>query len=406
MTDAADALFKTVVTAWTKVPSGGATNTETIRWLQGTALRPLTLLVAVLAMTVCATKVAWEVGWGGDGRSAQEGLKAMLRTVIVGGAGTALLVTALAAGDEFSSWVLAQSTGGGVGLGAELLGAAELAPGLGFVLGLLAIFACLIQIALLVVRSALVVLLAGAWQVSAAASATDSGAATFKKITAWLVAFVIYKPAAAVCYATAFKLASPDTGGTVDKTLAAIEGVILLFLAILALPALLRLVAPAAAAMGGPSVGGALAGTAAVATGAITLGAGGLGAGAGGGVGAGGLPAGGPASALASGARAAADGEAPTGGGGQGTGHGPAGAEGATGTGADGASIGAGPTAGSAPPGADPHGGNAGGAPVSGASPSGAAEGPVGSGGATGAAAAAGAAVAMGAIEGAVDDEQ
>ncbi len=429
MTEAADELFKTVITAWTRIPSGGATSTSTIDWVQGTALRPVTALVAVLAMIACATRVAWEVAWGGDGRGAQEGAKAMLRTVVVGGGGTALLVTAMALADEFSAWVLGAA---GPSLNPTLLTGAQLAPGLGFTIGLLAIFASLIQIFLLLARSAMVVLLAGGWQLAAASSATETGAATFKKITGWLVAFVIYKPAAAVCYATAFKLGQGTAGAsTADKTVAAVEGVILLFLAILALPALLRLVVPAAAAMGGPSVGGALAGTAAVATGAATLAAGGIGAGAGGAAASGGGgAAGGFGGGLASGAGGAGPSSAEGTGGSTGAGGGGAapagGASRAAGTagstegagerasGPDGAGssrapgsgagggAGAAPASSSAPAGADSAG------PGQGAAPSGAGEpagGGMGGAQAAGAVGAAGSA-ASGAIEGVVNDEQ
>ena len=73
-------------------------------------------------------------------------------------------------------------------------------------LGLLAFFASLIQIALMVVRGGMLVILAGILPLSASATNTEWGRAWFKKCIAWLIAFILYKPAAAIVYATAFRL--------------------------------------------------------------------------------------------------------------------------------------------------------------------------------------------------------
>ena len=62
---------------------------------------------------------------------------------------------------------------------------------------------------------------------------------------AWLIAFALYKPAAAIVYAVAFDLAGQQ------GALALLDGVMMLVLAILALPALLRFVVPATSALAG-----------------------------------------------------------------------------------------------------------------------------------------------------------
>ena len=62
---------------------------------------------------------------------------------------------------------------------------------------------------------------------------------------AWLLAFALYKPAAAIVYAVAFDLAGQP------GALALLDGVMMLVLAILALPALLRFVVPATSALAG-----------------------------------------------------------------------------------------------------------------------------------------------------------
>lgn len=57
----------------------------------------------------------------------------------------------------------------------------------------------------------MIIILAGVLPLTAAGSTTEAGKATFYKTTAWLLAFVLYKPVAAIIYAAAF-----FTGGQGD----------------------------------------------------------------------------------------------------------------------------------------------------------------------------------------------
>ena len=125
------------------------------------------------------------------------------------------------------------------------------------VLGIIAFLATVIQIMLMLVRGGMLVLLVGTLPLVAAFSNTEMGMQWFRKATAWLLAFALYKPAAAIVYAVAFDLAGQQ------GALALLDGVMMLVLAILALPALLRFVVPATSALaGGGGAGGMLAGAA------------------------------------------------------------------------------------------------------------------------------------------------
>ena len=121
------------------------------------------------------------------------------------------------------------------------------------VLGIMAFFTTLVQILLMFVRNGMVVLLIGILPLAAAMSNTEIGIHWFKKAWAWLIAFALYKPAAAVVYAVAFIL--PAQNGIN----ALLSGIMMLILAVLALPALLRFVVPATAAVAGGGGTGALA---------------------------------------------------------------------------------------------------------------------------------------------------
>jgi uncharacterized membrane protein HdeD (DUF308 family) len=78
------------------------------------------------------------------------------------------------------------------------------------ILGLIAILAAAFQIVLMVARGGMLVILAGILPLSASFTNTEMGKSWFKKCIAWLVAFILYKPAAAIVYAAAFQLVGTD----------------------------------------------------------------------------------------------------------------------------------------------------------------------------------------------------
>ena len=125
-------------------------------------------------------------------------------------------------------------------------------------IGLIALLSSLLEIVLMFVRSAMLVLLCGVIPLAAAASNTELGQQWLKKSIAWLLAFALYKPAAAVIYLAAFAL--PANSGITGL----LQGATMLMLAILALPALMRFLVPATAHVaGGPGAGAMIGGTAA-----------------------------------------------------------------------------------------------------------------------------------------------
>jgi len=158
------------------------------------------------------------------------------------------------AGDGFSTWLLDQSAGRN--LGDRLLALAgsmgSLGIGLELIVAVLGTLAALAQLVLMVVRVGMLVLLTGILPTVAAATGTRTGQQSFQKLTAWLLAAVLYKPVAAVIYATAFVLLGDGTGP--QQILA---GLAVASLSIIALPALMRLMVPAVAAATSQGGGGA-----------------------------------------------------------------------------------------------------------------------------------------------------
>jgi hypothetical protein len=230
--------------------------------------------IAVLSVIFAGGKTAWEM----RGEPLRAVALSLVKLTLVIGAATATIALAVQIADGFAAAIIDRSVENG-DFGANilrLLGIGGALGGLGaflvIVMGLFALFASVVQIALMAARSGLLVILTGTMQLSAAATNTEIGSTWFKRSMAWLIAFVLYKPAAAVVYATAFRLSSSDVfagGGLIS----AVCGVVLMFLALFALPALMRFTTPLVGAMADRGGGGGLGSAAAVAlpTGAMAL---------------------------------------------------------------------------------------------------------------------------------------
>jgi hypothetical protein len=244
---AADWAVKNLMTAWLHSPDPDLTGASSPTvWLQQ-KLVWLTPVVMLGALLVGAYRLAIT-------RRAEHGrdlAAALLRTVIVSVAAGVVLTCLLGVGDAFTTWILAASP----------------------------VETQLLQYGLMLIRNAMIVLLAGVLPVTAAASNTAAGKQSWAKATAWLTAFTLYKPVAALIYATAFRMTGRDQAPST-----VVAGVLLMVLAIFALPALLRFLVPATTAMASGNAGAAAAGAVVggtLAAGAVAL-SGGLGAAAGG----------------------------------------------------------------------------------------------------------------------------
>ncbi|TDE88152.1 hypothetical protein EXU48_23820 [Occultella glacieicola] len=240
-----------------------------------------TLALAVVAVLIGALRMAWER----RGQPLADVLKALVTLVVVSGAGIAAIGLLVTAGDEFSVWVIARSPEGTdfgqniVMLGGRLTGNDALGAVMVIAAGTGLLLLSLVQIVLLVFRGAMLVLLAGMLPTAAAFTNTPTGSQWFKKYVGWTIAFILYKPIAALIYATAFQLMGIDLAADESGVVTLVQGITLMALALVAMPALMRFVAPAVSAVAGGGGGGAALaglGSAALAvmpTGAVAAGA-------------------------------------------------------------------------------------------------------------------------------------
>ncbi|MFP5316249.1 MAG: hypothetical protein ACLGHS_12855 [Actinomycetes bacterium] len=278
----------TLSTFWVDMPTSNLTTTDgvtaspTVAFLQG-GLWYWTAALAVLAVIVGGTRMVWEQ----RGAPVRDLVRSLLTLTLVSGMGLAVIAFLIIAADGFSTWILDQATDGtgfAPAIQAMLLtGGEEVAVFMVIILGLVGILASVIQIVLMVVRSGMLVILAGVLPTTAAFTNTEMGRQWFQKTIGWTIAFILYKPAAAIVYAVAFRLIDAELSGG-NTLLNTITGMALMVVALVALPALLRFVTPMVAAVASGSGGGMAAGAmgaaaAAMPTGARSMGSGGRGGG-------------------------------------------------------------------------------------------------------------------------------
>lgn len=277
-----------VSTFWVKIESPNLGTANGDQWTDSGPVgflhqHVVTVSTAVftLAVLVAGTRIAWEQ----RAEPLRQLLKATLLFIVVSAAGTATLQLLADWSDKFAVDLVNQAVPDDqtfdAALGnAVMPGTAETtAQQLPLVLYLSAagvvLIASLIQVVLLLIRSAMLVLLAATFPLAAAATNTEVGRSWFKKYCGWALAFIAYKPAAALIYAAAIKMSEAGmTARSGNQVVQVLTGLMMLLLAIFALPALLRFAVPVTAAVagGGSAMGGAVADPGGLASGAVNVG--------------------------------------------------------------------------------------------------------------------------------------
>lgn len=313
--------LETLGSFWVAVPTIPLGDT------QGNASDPVAFLqghtwwIWSTLMVFSVLYAAGQMIWSRKGQPLMELVAALIRSLLASSAGLGAVVILLQVGDSYSKWILDKSVEGGFTEGLKQLMKSEAASNLQIfiiVAGIIAMLVSLVQICLLIVRSALSVLLAGTLPLAYSATNTQWGKQWSQKHASWLIAFVLYKPVAATIYAAAFKVTGSALTGKLEGVAASIvglmSGLVLMVAALFALPAMMRLIVPAvgAASAGGAMFAGAAVGSAA--SGAVNMGsrmaAKGGSSGGGGAAGASGAGGGASGAAAAKGAGTAAAGAA------------------------------------------------------------------------------------------------
>jgi hypothetical protein len=257
--EAVELVMDSLGTLWIDVKTPELGGNSAIAFLQERTLWIL-VFVGTIAMIVGGVRMAISQ----RGEAVRDIIKSLLTMVVVSAGAVAFAGALIEIADWFAKWIIDQAIAAGP--------QPELVPGeppppratfetriddvlvnplkdggaglmLVIVIGILMVITSLIQLALMVIRYGMLILLVGVLPLTAAATNTEAGMMWFKRSVAWLAGFILYKPIAAIIYAAAFTLIGTPAGPT-DQTLTLITGIAMMMLAVVALPAILRFVSP------------------------------------------------------------------------------------------------------------------------------------------------------------------
>ena len=303
VTDSLGDLAKSLGSFWVNTPSIPLTGKDNAVYF----IRESTSWYVAALLVVSILIAAGQMMWTRKGQPLTDLLASLLKFAIMNAASVTGVTLLLRSGDEFSAWIIGRSTDEGFEKAlSTLIGPEVFKSGItmgiaifAIVMGIIAIIVAVIQIGLLIVRSAMALILVGTLPLAFSATNTSWGKQWSQKHVSWLIAFILYKPVASLVYAAAFKVfgsAGKIDGDDGQRMTYFISGLVLMIAALFALPAMMRLIVPAvgAAAGAGAMFAGAAVGSAA--SGAVNFGSrmrgggrgGGGGAAAGGGAGGGG----------------------------------------------------------------------------------------------------------------------
>jgi hypothetical protein len=247
--DAVDAVLKAVGTLWIDIGTPPVADANGNAVGASAFIQDHTQWILVVAATISVIIAGIRMALSQRGEPLRDVLKSLQTLVVVSGCGLAFASVLITVADSFSAWIIDQAIGGSTfsdRLVNVMLDPLE-GPGIGLatviVVGIAMVLTSLIQLALMIVRYGMLVLLVGVFPLTAAATNTEVGMAWFKRAVSWLVAFILYKPVAALIYAVAIKLIGSPFGAP-DANLKVITGVTMMVMSVVALPALLRFVSP------------------------------------------------------------------------------------------------------------------------------------------------------------------
>ncbi|MFE2249833.1 hypothetical protein, partial [Streptomyces lavendulae] len=274
-------ILKTLNGVWLKVGDGTTLNPQ-----KGTGLSAImgetswiVGYVAVASILFAAFRMAYER----KGQSMQQAFMGMWKVILVSAMAPVIAQALYAASDAYAKEVYAKAN---LGENAEkIVGFTAIeSPGTIIIFGILVMLSSFVQIILMYIRLGVLIMLIGTLPIAAASSMTGWGDGWWKKHIGWTTAWLLYKPAAALIIYSATSMTKDEK--SLDSVIA---GMGMLILSVFALPALLKLVVPATAALGSTS-GGTVAMNMAtsIASGAVSIASGAAGGGGGGGGGSGG----------------------------------------------------------------------------------------------------------------------
>ena len=294
--DTASGIIEFVGGWWLKAPAVSADSKavfniqESLWWYTG-AIGILGILIALGRMVLSQ-----------DFKTLTSAAKPIVNIILVTGAYTAGIAGLSKAGDALAEWIMDRaantdsSSKGLDSLGTAIVISTANPQGMAqhvgtfLIIGLISLIGSIVLFGFMIFRDVMLLVMLAFLPSIAAATGSETGDQAFRKANGWLVALLLFKPVAATIFALGLTLMKDNSSFSGDEgtVMKALSGVVVILLASLSLPSLVKFVVPAAAAGStGFSGGGAIGGAVTVAAGAAVLSGIGTGGGAAAGAGAG-----------------------------------------------------------------------------------------------------------------------
>lgn len=260
-------VYKQFVTSW--LHAGPIINPETspaFAW--GT---DIVNIFTALAVTIGLIWAGIRIVWSQRGEEVRYVFASLARVIVVSGLGVSVFSLLLTASDQAAAAILDSTAWGQKDTAAVLGDPGRAVAAMGamlFLPGGIMLLVVIVQWCIMIFVSIATPILLMYWPVAEGLTFAAGGRG-FSRVSKWLTAFILFKPTVAVLYGFSFEeLKGGDGIGGI------VTAICILMMAPFALPALLKIVNPAAAGTGADGAGAALAGMAGVAVGAVGVAAG------------------------------------------------------------------------------------------------------------------------------------
>lgn len=260
-------VYKQFVTGW--LHAGPIINPETspaFAWGTG-----IVNIFTALAVTIGLIWAGIRIVWNQRGEDVRYVFASLARVIVVSGLGVSVFALLLTASDQAAAAILDSTDWGQKDTMAVLGDPKRAVAAMGamlFLPGGIMLLVVIVQWCIMIFVSIATPILLMYWPIAEGLTFAAGGRG-FSRVSKWLTAFILFKPTVAVLYGFSFEeLKGGDGIGGI------VTAICILMMAPFALPALLKIVNPAAAGTGADGAGAALAGMAGVAVGAVGVAAG------------------------------------------------------------------------------------------------------------------------------------
>lgn len=261
------AIYRDFITSWLKAgPIIDPQSSSAFQWGTG-VVNIFTFLAVTIGIMVAGVKIVWEQ----RGEDIRYVLSSLGRVILVSGMGVTIISLLLTASDQAAAAILESSNWSSRDTTAILGDPSKAVAALGamlFLPGAIMVLVVIVQWCIMILVAIATPVLLMYWPVAEGITFAAGGRG-FSRVSKWLLAFILFKPTVAILYGFAFQeLKGGDGIGGI------VTAVCIIAMAPFALPALLKIVNPAAAGTGADGAGTALAGMAGMAVGAAGVAAG------------------------------------------------------------------------------------------------------------------------------------